>query len=259
MDSKKRNMFLKEYHTAEMLAYFDKLSEADEGYGSGAREAMEKAGFGGLNMPVWQGRILETLVRALNVKKAVEIGALGGYAAHWIARAMAEGARLYSLEADPALVTIAKEALEISGLSKKVTVLEGEPLENLKTLSKLAPFDFCYISLCANHPACLRWAAANLRPGGLVAADGVFFKGRLRPEGGETTSSLGGSPLSRGQRQGPASALGGQSHSRWEGVERSENAGARAMREFFHVLFDADRFVSASILPTDEGLALGVK
>ena len=225
MDNKKRDIFAKEYHTPETLAYLGRLCEADEAYAAGAREAMEKAGFGALAIPVCEGRILETLVRASNVKKAVEIGALGGYAAHWIARAMPEGARLYSLEADAALVSIAKETLEISGLAKKVTVLEGEPLESLKTLSKLAPFDFCFISAGSNHPACLRWAAVNLRPGGLVAVDGVFFKGKLCPEG----------------------------------EEHSENTGARAMRECFHVLFDTDRFAAASILPTDEGLALGVK
>jgi predicted O-methyltransferase YrrM len=139
---------------------------------------------------------------------------------------MPENGRLYSLDKDPACVTAAKEAMEVSSLSRKVTVMEGHALETLKTLAKLAPFDLCFID--ADHesyPAYLRWAAANLRPGGLVLAGGAFLKGNVA----------------------------------YEGDDAARNAAARAMREFFHVLFDSDRFVSASVVPTAEGLALGIK
>ena len=166
------------------------------------------------------------LARLTGAKKAVEIGTLYGYSAHWLARGMPEGGRLYTLELAPACVSAAKDAVEASGLSRKITVMEGPALDGLKTLSKLAPFDLCYIDAdMENYPAYLRWAAANLRPGGLAAAGRVFFKGKICGEGGV-----------------PA-----------------ETAGARAMREFFHVLFDSDRFISSSVIPTPEGLALGIK
>jgi len=123
-------------------------------------------------------------------------------------------------------VNAAKEGLETSGLTRKVTVMEGPALESLKTLGKLAPFDFCFIDAdMENYPAYLRWAAANLRPGGLVVAGGAFLKGKVCCEGGEASS----------------------------------NAAARFMREFFHVLFDADRFVSSAVIPAGAGLAVGIK
>ena len=156
----------------------------------------------------------------------MEIGSLYGYSAHWLARGLPEGARLYSLEKDPLCVNAAKDGLEVSGLTRKVTVMEGPAADSLKTLSKLAPFDLCFIDADAeNYPVYLRWAAANLRPGGLVLADNAFLKGKVCAEGGDAP----------------------------------DNAAARAMREFFHVLFDSDRFVSASVIPTGVGLAVGIK
>ena len=111
-------------------------------------------------------------------------------------------------------------------MSRKVTVMEGPALESLKTLSKLAPLDFCFIDAdTEDYPAYLRWAAAHLRPGGMVLANNAFLEGKI---------SLDDSSV-------------------------ADNTRSRAMREFFHVLFDTDRFVTASVIPTGEGMALGIK
>lgn len=226
MSEENRSMFRNDFHSAPVVEYFKKLMTADEGFAGHVAEAARTRGIAVDGLSAAEGRILETLVRTVNARKAVEIGTSAGYSGHWIARGMAEGGRLYTLEQDQARVSAAKDCFEQSNLSRKVTVLEGLAADNLKTLSKLAPFDFCFIDADEeSYPLYLRWAAANLRPGGLVAASGVFLKGNICLEGGD-----------------PA-----------------ENARARAMREFFHVLFDGDRFVAASVLPTGEGMAIGVK
>lgn len=226
MNENNQDLFSGLYHTPALAAYLASLTSADEGYASHVTAAMAKAGVGAGAVSPSEGRILETLARLSGARKAVEIGSLYGYSAHWLARGLPDGARLYSLEKDPACVNAAKDAVEASCLSRKVTVMEGPAAESLKTLAKLAPFDLCFIDADAeSYPAYLRWAAASLRPGGLVVAARAFFKGGLHAEGGA-----------------PA-----------------ETAGARAMREFFHVLFDSDRFVSAAVIPTPEGLALGIK
>ncbi len=226
MNDQKPDLFSGAYHTPELAAYLASLTAADEGYASHVLSAMQSAGLRGEAVSAMEGKLLETFARLSGARKAVEIGSLYGYSAHWLARGLQDGARLYSLEKDPACVNAAKDAVEASGLSRKVTVMEGPALDGLKTLAKLAPFDLCFIDADAeNYPAYLRWAAANLRPGGLALAGRVFVKGRICAEGGA-----------------PA-----------------ETAAARAMREFFHVLFDSDRFVSSAVIPTPEGLAIGIK
>lgn len=226
MNEQKSELFSGLFHTPELAAYLASLTAADEGYASHVVAAMDRAGLRGEAVSAMEGKLLETLARLSGARKAVEIGSLYGYSAHWLARGLPDGARLYSLEKDPACVSAAKDAVEVSGLSRKVTIMEGPALDALKTLAKLAPFDLCFIDADAeDYPACLRWAAANLRPGGVAVAGRVFVKGRICAEGGA-----------------PA-----------------ETAAARAMREFFHVLFDSDRFVSSAIIPTAEGLALGIK
>ncbi|OGR67540.1 MAG: hypothetical protein A2081_06450 [Elusimicrobia bacterium GWC2_61_19] len=226
MTKEKRDMFSRRHLVPELTAYFGALAAADEGYAAHVTAAMEKDGVRGTAVSTLEGKILEAFARLSGARKAVEIGSLYGYSAHWLARGLPEGARLYSLEKDPLCVNAAKDGLEVSGLTRKVTVMEGPAADSLKTLSKLAPFDLCFIDADAeNYPVYLRWAAANLRPGGLVLADNAFLKGKVCAEGGDAP----------------------------------DNAAARAMREFFHVLFDSDRFVSASVIPTGVGLAVGIK
>lgn len=226
MNNEKPDIFSGPGRNPELAAYFGTLTAADEGYASHVLKAMEQAGLLASSVSAMEGRLLESLARLTGARKAVEIGSLYGYSAHWIARGLPEGARLYSLEKDPACVNAAKDGIESSGLTRKVTVIEGPALESLKTLSKLAPFDFCFIDADPeNYPAYLRWADANLRPGGLVLAGGAFLKGKVC----------------------------------YEGDDPAGNAAARAMREFFHILFDSGRFVSSAVVPAGEGLALGIK
>ena len=226
MTKEKRDVFTRRWQVQEVAPYFAALTVGDDGFAADITAAMEKDGVRAESVSPMGGRLLEAFARLSGARKAVEIGSLYGYSARWLARGLADGGRLYSLENSPACVIAAKDFIEASGLSRRVTVMEGPAQESLKTLSKLAPFDLCFIDADAeNYPAYLRWAAANLRPGGLVLADKVFLRGKLSAEDSSA----------------------------------EENARARALREFFHVLFDADRFSSASVLPTDEGLALGIK
>ncbi len=226
MDKEKPEAFPGSGLAPELAAYFSALTKADEGYAAHVLRAMEAAGNRGLSVSAMEGRLLESLARLSGARKAVEIGSLYGYSAHWIARGLPEGARLYSLENDPGCVNAAKDGVEASGLAREITVMEGPALDSLKTLSKLAPFDFFFMDAdISNYPAYLRWAAASLKTGGLVVARGAFIKGK---------------------------ACCGD-------AEASGNSAARSLREFFHVLFDADRFVSSAVIPAGEGLAVGIK
>src|SRR5262245_9051654 len=82
-----------------------------------------------------QGRLLHILARMQRAKNILEIGTLGGYSTIWLARALAPGGRLVTLEVDPLHVEVARKNLAQAGLSDVVEIRLGPAFD---TLPKLA-------------------------------------------------------------------------------------------------------------------------
>jgi len=73
-----------------------------------------------------------------------------------------------------------------SGVRKRVSVLEGAGLDVLETLGGEGPFDAVFIDADKrNYDGYGRWAARNLRPGGLLLGDNAYLFGRLLEETAE--------------------------------------------------------------------------
>jgi len=127
-----------------------------------------------------EGRFLQFLVRACNVKKAVEIGTLGGYSGVWIARGLPADGKLITLEIDPKHAEVARQHFIEAGLLDKIEIRLGNALQTLKNLSKEGPFDFVFIDADKpGYPAYMDWAIENLRTGGVVATHNAFRKGSV--------------------------------------------------------------------------------
>ena len=75
-----------------------------------------------------QGRLLELLARLTGARRILELGTLAGYSTLWLARALPEGGRLITLEADPGYAEIARANL--AGI-EGVELIEGPALETL--------------------------------------------------------------------------------------------------------------------------------
>ncbi|MGB2633527.1 MAG: hypothetical protein WAM58_06295, partial [Candidatus Acidiferrum sp.] len=65
-----------------------------------ALQASEKAGLPSIQVSPSQGKMLHILARSIKARHILEIGTLGGYSTIWMARALPEGGRLLTLEAD---------------------------------------------------------------------------------------------------------------------------------------------------------------
>jgi len=127
-----------------------------------------------------EGRLLQFLLRAIGARQVVEIGALAGYSAVWMARALPADGRLYTLERSGKHAAIARASFARAGVSERVEVLEGDARESLRKLSGRAPFDFVFIDADkAGYVDYLAWAVENLRPGGMVAAHNAFRGGKV--------------------------------------------------------------------------------
>ncbi len=151
----------------------------DEGL-RGAVEAAEAAGLPAIQVSPPQGKLLELLVRLVGAKKVLEFGTLGGYSAILMARAMAEGGRLLTLEAKAEYAEVARQSIERVGVGDRVEIRVGPALEALPGLAEEGPFDLVFIDADkVNTPNYFTWALDRTRPGGLIVADNVVRGGSL--------------------------------------------------------------------------------
>ena len=84
-----------------------------------ALAANAAAGLPQIDVSPPHGKLLHLLARMAGARKALEIGALGGYSAIWIARALPPDGRLVTLEADENHARVARENIARAGLSGK--------------------------------------------------------------------------------------------------------------------------------------------
>ena len=206
--------------------YIDNLYAPEDAGLAAIRERLITAGRWGVNIGANEGKILQLLIKMSNASKVVEIGTLFGYSGVWIARALPNDGRLFTIERDHECVRHAKKAFEECGVSAKITQLEGDALEVLSRLSSEGPFDLVFID--ANKSAYaeyLEWAATNVRSGGLIIGDNTLL-------GGHVAEPAKPDALSRAQYL--------------------------EMRKFNDLIANDARFFG-TILPTDEGLTVAIR
>jgi predicted O-methyltransferase YrrM len=148
----------------------------------GALEASAAAGLPGINVAPNQGKLLHLLARIHGARSILEVGTLGGYSTIWLARALPEGGRLVTLEADPKHAEVASSNIAAAGLADRVDVRVGPALDTLPKLDAegAGPFDFIFIDADKpSNPDYFTWALKLSRPGSVVVIDNVVRGGRV--------------------------------------------------------------------------------
>ncbi len=145
-----------------------------------ALEETPRLGLPAINVKPEEGRFLQVLVSAIGAKKSVEIGTLGGYSGIWIARGLAPGGKLITLEKEPKHAEVARQHFDAARLDGRVEIRIGDAHQSLKTLATEGPFDFVFIDAEKDgYPTYLDWALENVRLGGVIAAHNAFRKGSV--------------------------------------------------------------------------------
>jgi predicted O-methyltransferase YrrM len=148
----------------------------------GALSAAEAAGLPQIQVSPPQGKLLQMLARMLGARTILEFGTLGGYSTILLARALPEGGRLVTLEANPDYAEVARASIERAGLGDVVDLRVGPALETLPKLEAegAGPFDLTFIDADkVNTPSYFAWALDHSRPGSLIVADNVVRGGTL--------------------------------------------------------------------------------
>jgi caffeoyl-CoA O-methyltransferase len=189
------------------------------------RERSVAAGLPPIQVGPFDGLHLEVLARLAGARRAVEIGTLGGYSGVCLLRGMGEGGFLHTFERDPHHAEVARASLAQAGLAARVRVHVGLAAERLPDVEGEGPFDLVFVDADkTGYPGYLAWAEEHLRVGGVLLADNTFGFGHVHEErpAGESAEAMA------------------------------------ALRAFSERLARGGRF-RATMLPTAEGLSLGVK
>ena len=185
------------------------------------RERSIREGLPAIAVGRFDGLHLEVITRAFGALKAVEIGTLGGYSGVCILRGMGLHGVLHTFEYSEKHARVASASFHKAGLGARAHIHVGKALEKLGEIEAEAPFDLVFIDADkVSYPAYLEWAADHLREGGVLLADNAFGFGEIHLPGGDE--------------------------------------GRQALRDFNLELAQGGRF-RATMLPTAEGLAMGVR
>lgn len=159
--------------------YFDSLYPLDETL-KRVEETIAAAGMPAISVAPGYGRLLTLLVAASGAKRALEIGALGGYSGICLARGLPADGKLVSLELRADYAALAQANVASAGFGAVAEYRVGEAAAGLAALEREgARFGFFFIDADKeNYPnyleACIRLA----EPGAIIAADNTLLRGR---------------------------------------------------------------------------------
>jgi predicted O-methyltransferase YrrM len=144
--------------------------------------ASAAAGLPSIAVSAPHGKLLMLLAKMIQARNILEIGTLGGYSTIWMARALAAGGRLVTLESNPAHAEVASRNIAHAGLGDVVEVMTGAALETLPKLAleKRGPFDLIFIDADKpSIPEYFDWSLKLARSGSVIVVDNVVRDGAV--------------------------------------------------------------------------------
>ena len=128
-----------------------------------------------------QGRFLEMISHLLAPRRILEIGTFTGYSAICMARGLAEGGLLHTIDINDETMVIARKYIHLASLDDKIILHTGNALDIISNLEEI--FDLVFID--ADKPQYISYYNAvfdKLRVGGVILADNVLWGGKVLNE-----------------------------------------------------------------------------
>ena len=169
--------------------------------------------------------LLKTMVTLVAPNRILEVGTAVGYSALLMASVMPKECRITTIEKYEKRIPEAKENFRLAGMEEKITLLEGDAAEVLKTLE--GPYDFIFMDAAKGQY--IHYLPEVMR---LLGTDGVLVSDNVLQEGDIIESRFA--------------------------VERRNRTIHSRMREYLYELKHHDQ-LQTSIIPLGDGVALSVK
>lgn len=162
--------------------YIDELFTPGDAATQHALSTSEAAGLPAISVTPNEGKLLMLLAQLRGARNILEIGTLGGHSTIWLARGLAPGGTLITLEVDAKHAQVAQNNIADAGFADVVTVHVGPATDTLARLQAEGhePFDLIFIDADKeSYPQYLEWALRLSRPGTLLVADNVVRDGKV--------------------------------------------------------------------------------
>jgi predicted O-methyltransferase YrrM len=130
-----------------------------------------------------QGQLMDWLVRALDVRRAFEVGTFTGYSSLRVALALPDDGHLLCCDVSEAYTALAREAWAEAGVAHKVELVIAPAAETLRArldAGEAGAWDLGFVD--ADKPGYATYvelAHALLRAGGVLMIDNVLWSGRV--------------------------------------------------------------------------------
>lgn len=130
-------------------------------------------------VPIIMDDTLEVIAKILNEikpNKILEIGTAVGYSAICFSEYIQEDGKIDTIERDIERVKEARENIKKAEVEEKINIYEGDAVEILPTLDD--EYDVVFIDAAkGKYPFFLNQALRMIKPGGVIIADNVLYKG----------------------------------------------------------------------------------
>lgn len=208
-----------------LYAYMTDVSLREPEVLTRLREETSRLSMSKMQIAPEQGQFMRLLVKALGIRRGIEVGVFTGYSSLCVALAMPEDGRIVACDVDKEWTDIARRYWKDSGVDHKIELRLAPALETLDTLigeHLENNFDFAFIDADkAGYKDYYERALVLIRPGGLIAIDNTLWSGSVADATNQTEDT-------------------------------------QAIRDFNrHV--HADERVDMSLLPVGDGLTLALK
>jgi caffeoyl-CoA O-methyltransferase len=137
-----------------------------------------------------QGKLLEMVSHMIRPSRILEIGTFTGYSALCLAKGLAEGGQLHTIEFREADSLKARSFFDRSNFAPQIISHTGNALDIIPKLDET--WDLVFID--ADKPAYIQYfnlVFSRLRKNGFILADNIFFHGQVLEEPVKGKSALG--------------------------------------------------------------------
>ncbi|MFC0547424.1 O-methyltransferase [Kutzneria chonburiensis] len=164
-------------HLVTLGEYVDGYAVEDEVTSAARARGTE---LGCVPIGVTGGAALRFLAASLQARAVVEIGTGAGVSGLWLLGGMARDGVLTSIDVEPEHQRVARRAFSDARISPgRTRLIMGQALDVLPRLTD-GGYDLVFVDAAKQeYPRYLEHGVRMLRPGGVIAFDNVFWKGKV--------------------------------------------------------------------------------